>query len=371
MSRKYFYPFLFLYSIAVIYLAWTTPISPHEAKIFYTGDGLVSLLMQGGKELFGEMFSSSFISIRIFFLLIGFVSIFLYYRMTWIYLKNENDRHLATAVYMLLPGMITALVLANISILVIPLVLLFLLAYDKKWVWAQAFLMLLLFVIHDASVIFFISIFIYAIFKRELIVGLISGFFLLLTIVIDSGVEIGGRPSGHFADIFGLYAALFSPLLFVYFFYTLYRILLREEKNILWYISFIALIVSLILSIRQRVSITDFAPYVVISVVLMLDIFNRSVYVRLPEYQKRYKQGFMVVMAVLVITALTIVFHQAFFPAMKDPRDHFAYKLYQPYWLAQKLKNQNINCYDTSDRKMQYQLRFYGVKGCLEEGEEQ
>jgi len=203
MSRKNFYPFLFLYGVALIYLAWTTPISPHEAKLFYADSGIVSALMQSGNKLLG-----GFIGIRAFFLLIGFLSIFLYYRMTWIYLKNEDDRHLATAVYMLLPGMITALVLANISILVIPLVLLFLLAYDKKWIWAQSFLMLLLFIIHDASVIFFVSIFIYAIFKREIPVGLVSGLFLVLTIVIDSGVEIGGRPSGHFADIFGLYAAL-------------------------------------------------------------------------------------------------------------------------------------------------------------------
>ena len=368
MSRKYFYPFLLLYGIAVIYLAWTTPISPHEAKLFYEGEGIVTTLMQSGQAFFGEKFFGSFIPIRIFFLLIGFLSIFLYYRMTWIYLENENDRHLATAVYMLLPGTMTALVLANIAILVIPLVLLFLLAYDKKWIWAQAFLMLILFMIHDASVIFFVSIFIYAIFKRELNVGLISGFFLFLTIAVGRGVEIGGRPSGHFADIFGLYAALFSPLLFIYFFYTLYRILLREEKNILWYISFTALIVSLILSVRQRISITDFAPYVILSVVLMLDIFNKSVRVRLPEYQKRYRQGFIVVMTVLIITALSIVFHQALFLLLKNPRDHFAYKLYEPYWLVQNLKSKNINCYDTFDRGMRYQLRFYGIEGCQTEG---
>ena len=119
MSRNFFYPLLLLYCIALIYLAWTTPISPHEAKLFYAGGGVVPTLMQSGEKLFG-----GFIGIRAWFLLIGFFSIFLYYRVTWIYLAKESDRYLATAVFMLLPGMITALVLSNISILVIPLVLL-------------------------------------------------------------------------------------------------------------------------------------------------------------------------------------------------------------------------------------------------------
>jgi hypothetical protein len=133
----------------------------------------------------------------------------------------------------------------------------------------------------------------------------------------------------------------------------------------------VALVASLILSVRQRISITDFAPYVILSVVLMVDIFNRSVRVRLPEYQKRYRQGFQVVMMVLVATALSIVFHKTLFAVLKDPKSHFAYRLYQPFWLAQELKSQNVNCYDTSDRGMQYQLRFYGIEGCRKENDGQ
>ncbi len=364
MPRKYFSLFLFIYTIAVVYLASTTPVSPHEVKLFFDDNSVVATLMHSGKAILDETVFGQFLGIRLFFLLIGFVSVFLYYRMSWIYLSREEDRHTATAIYMLLPGIITALALANISILVIPFVLLFLLAYDRGWLWAQALLMIFLFMLHDASVIFFISIFIYALMRKEIPLATLSGFFLILSLVTVRGVEIGGRPSGYFADLFGLYAALFSPLLFIYFFYTMYRILLREEKNILWYISSIALLASLVLSVRQRIILTDFAPYVVISIVLMLDTYYKSLRIRLPEYRSWYRVGFFAVILVLVMSSLTIVFHKAFFPLMAQPEKHFAARLYEPYWLADELKKQNIECYDTFDGRVASQLRFYGIESC-------
>jgi len=361
MSKNYFYPFILFYSLALLYLAWTTPISPHEAKVFYEESGIVHILMHSGYELIG-----GFIGIRFYFLTIGLITIFLYYRVTWIYLDRESDRYLATTIYVLLPGMITALVLANISVLVIPLVLLFLLSYDKKLIGLQAVLMLGLFLIHDAAIIFFMALFIYALINKERALSIISGVFILLSILVDQGVEIGGRPSGHFIDIFGLYAALFSPLLFIYFFYTLYRILLREEKNILWYISFAALVASLILSIRQKISLTDFAPYVIISVVLMLDSYNRTVRVRLPAYRKKYKFGFTIVVATLILVSSSIILHKLLFIFVDDPKIHFASRLYQPYWLAQELRSKSINCYDTEKRDTAYQLKFYNIEKCTE-----
>ena len=364
MSRKYFSLFLFAYTIAVVYLASTTPVSPHEVKLFFADESIVATLMHSGKVIVDEIVFGPFLGIRLFFLLIGFVSIFLYYRMSWIYLDREEDRHTATVIYMLLPGIITALALANISILVIPIVLLFLLAYDRGWLWAQALLMFFLFMLHDASVIFYIAIFIYALIRKEITLVVLSGFFLMLTFVTLQGVEIRGKPSGYFADLFGLYAALFSPLLFIYFFYTMYRILLREEKNILWYISSIALLASLVLSVRQRIILTDFAPYVVISVVLMLDTYYKSLRIRLPEYRGWYRGGFVVVIFVLVMSSLTIVFHKAFFPLMTHPEKHFASRLYEPYWLAEKLKKQKLECYDTFDGRVASQLRFYGIESC-------
>jgi lysylphosphatidylglycerol synthetase-like protein (DUF2156 family) len=224
--------------------------------------------------------------------------------------------------------------------------------------------MLALFLIHDTSIIFFIAVFVYGIRHNDKKLFISSGVFLLAFIYTAKGIEIGGVPSGHFVEIFGLYAAVLSPLVFLYFFYTMYRILLREKKTLLWYISFTALAFSLLLSIRQRIDITDFAPYVTIAIVLMVDTFNRSIRVRLPIFQKKYKLGLNLVIASLIMSALVIIFHQYIFHFLKDPQKQFSDKVYKPYYLAKKLKSKNITCYNVANIHEQYQLQYYNISRC-------
>lgn len=360
MRKTLFYPFLAVYVVTLICLAWSTPISPHEAKLLYAQDGgIAALLMHSGHNLLGGL-----IGLRLFSLVAGLISIVLYYRMTELYLEREDDRRFATAIFMLLPGIITAFVLANLSVLVIPAVLFFVIAHERRWLWVQAVLMLCLLALHEASIVFFGALFIYAVAKKEVPTGVLSGFFVFLSVMIEQGVEVGGRPAGHFVEMFGLYATLFSPVLFIYFFYTLYRILLREDKDMLWYISFTALIASLVLSLRQRVVLTDFAPYVMSGVVLALSLFVRTLRVRLPQYQQPYKIGFLVAMVILISSSLAVVLHKPLFLLFDDPKDHFAYRLYEPYWLAQKLHKSHTECYDAANHTMTLQLRFYGIDAC-------
>ena len=284
MKKKYFIYLLFFYVIAVFYLASTTPISPHEAKIFYTSYDIVSVSMHLGTQLI-----SSFLGLRIIFILFGFLSIALFYRLSRRHFKKKEDAYLSTTIFMLLPGILTAVTLANVAIIVLMIVLLFVLFYEKKYYFILPLLMLALFFIHEASIIFFAALLIYGIIHKDKKLSIFASAFLIAFIYLAKGIEIGGRPSGHFIEIFGLYATVFSPLLFIYFFYAMYRIFLRENKTLLWHISFTALAFSLLLSLRQRVNITDFAPYVMIAIIPMLHIYNNSVRVRLPQFQTYYK----------------------------------------------------------------------------------
>jgi len=359
MRQQTFLFALFFYVMAIFYLAVTTPISPHEAKILYTSHDIVGTLMRWGEASVG-----GFLGLRIFYLFFGFLSIGLFYKVSRLYLSKSEDVYLSTLIFMLLPGIITATTLVNVAIIVLPLVLLFILMYEKGHFFILPLLMLALFFIHEASIIFFAAVLLYAITHKEKRVVMLSLVFLIAFIVLSKGIEIGGRPSGHFVEIFGLYATVFSPLLFLYFFYAMYRILLRERRTLLWYISFTALAFSLILSIRQRVYITDFAPYVMIAVVLMLDIFNRSIRVRLPEFQKHYKRGFYVIMAFLALSVLLIVFHKLIYEFMDNPEKHFAKRIYQPYFLAKELKSKGIECYDNVHGRERYQLNYYKIPPC-------
>ncbi len=359
MKKQHFLVALTLYIGAVLYLAITTPISPHEAKLLYASHNIAAILLQWSEE-----HVPGFFGLRIFFIFFGFLSIWLFYELSRRHFKKREDAYLATFIFMLLPGIITASTMANIGIIVLPLVLLFVLLYEKgETVWLP-FILLALFFIHEASIIFFVALLFYGMIYKDKKLIIVASAFLLVFIYLAKGINIGGRPTGHFAEIFGLYATLFSPLVFLYFFYTMYRILLRGKKNLIWYISFTAFAFSLLLSIRQRIYLTDFAPYVLPAVVLMLDQFNHSIRVRLPEFQRWYRRGFYVVMAFLLLSAMIIVFHQTLYNMMPNPEQHFAKRIYKPYYLVKNLKSKGINCFDTDSERERYQLRYYGIHSC-------
>ncbi|SFV69275.1 membrane protein [hydrothermal vent metagenome] len=335
------------------------PIGTHEASIYYANSSVLYYLT----HLCDGLFSNS-LEFRLPFLVFGFLNILLFYKMSKHYFENIEDSYLATTVFLLLPGIITATILVNIAVVVITLVLLFLIFYEKKQIVGQILVMIGLVIVHDASIIFFIALAIFSIFQKNKILFGISIFLSIISLLYFNKLEIGGKPTGEFLELFGLYIALFSPLVFFYFFYALYRIWLREQKDILWYISFSAFILSILVSLRQQVHMTDFAPYVIVSVVLMLLTYYKTLYVRLPQFQKNYRIGFMIVFGSLVLSAMVIVFHQAFFYILDDKSKHFAYKFYEPYWQVLELKEIGKNCYTAKNEKIQYQLKYYGIEKC-------
>ena len=359
MKKVHIFFILIFYICAIFYLAITTPISPHEAHIYYTSTNIVSTFMHWGDSLLG-----GFLGLRIFFIFFGFLSIILFYELSRRHFSERSDAYISTVIFMFLPGILTASTLANEAIIVLPLVLYFVLMYEKNSLWSLPFVMLALFFIHESSIVFFVALLLYSLVHKDKKLSIFSAAFLIAFIYLGKGIEIGGGPSGHFVEIFGLYATVFSPLLFLYFFYAMYRILLREEKTLVWYISFTALVFSLLLSIRQRIHIADFAPYVTIAIVLMLDVFNHSIRVRLPEFQKQYRQAFYIVVSFLGLSISIIIFHQLFFLILDDKSQHFAKKVYEPYFLAQKLHSQSIECYDGAIGRETYQLQYYNIYPC-------
>lgn len=361
MKKQHFFLAFFFYAIAVFYLAITTPITPHEAKLLYASNDIVAVLVQWGDSL-----DIGVIGLRVFSLFFGFLSIALFYELSRRHFKKDKNVYLATLIFMFLPGILTATTMANVAIIVLPIVLLFVLLHDSGHELLLPPLMLALFFVHEASIIFFSAVLLYALMHKEKMLAIFSLAFLLAFVYLSKGIKIGGSPSGHFVEMFGLYATVFSPLLFIYFFYAMYRILLREKKGLIWYISFTALAFSLLLSIRQRIHIIDFAPYVMIAVILMLKVFNNTIGVRLPEFQKKYKRGFIVVISFLALSVFLIVGHRLLYYVLDDPRKHFVHRIYKPYFLAKELKSQGIECYDGAHGRERYQLRYYDILPCPE-----
>jgi hypothetical protein len=340
-------------------LATTLPIGPNEAKVYYTDRYILFYLTHFANGWFGNG-----LDFRLPFLFFGLLNIPLFFIMSRIYCSDINQSYLATTIFALLPGIITASVIVNIAIVVISLVLSFIILYEKRYRFWQGVVMVGLLLIHDASIIFFISVAIFAVFRQDERLFIVVIIFAGASLLYFNGLDIGGRPQGKFLELFGLYVALFSPLVFIYFFYSLYRIWLREHKDMLWYISFTAFIFSIILSLRQKVDMTDFAPYVIVSVVLMLVTYHKTIGVRLPQFQKGYKLGYNIVIGTLILFSIIIIFHKALFYLIDDKSKHFAYPFYKAYWIVKELKEIDQECYTAKKKKVQFQLRYYGVKEC-------
>lgn len=359
MSRKLFYLFLLIYTVALVYLASTIPIGSYEATVYYTDTKILHYLT----HIFNGVFGNS-LDFRFPFLLLGFVNLPLFFMMSRLYFFKKEESYFATMVFALLPGIITSAILVNIAVLVITFVLSFIIFFEKKKIFWQGAAMVTLLFIHDASVIFFTSLAIFSAFNRDKALFTISIILTAISLLYFNGLTIEGRPKGEFLELFGLYIALFSPLVFLYFFYAIYRIWLREKKDILWYISFTSFVLSILLSLRQQVNMTDFAPYVIVSVILMIVTYQKTVKVRLPQFQKWYKRGFTLVIVSLFLSSSVIFFHKLFFYILEDKTKHFAYDFYEPYWNVVELKKVGKDCYTARNKKVQYQFKYYGVNSC-------
>lgn len=351
-SRVVFFIVSIFYLITLFYISLITPITPHEAKIFYSSNEVVGTLMRFGNDYFYMRFFS-FVS--------GVATLFLFYFLIKEYFKKD-DIFEVVYIFMLLPATITGIVVVNSSILIMPFILISIILYLKEKLVSISIPMFILAILDKSTILFFSILVLYFVIKKDKFLTILSLFFLLFSYILYGGIEIGGHPSGHFVHTIGLYTTIFSPLLFLYFFYAIYRTLLHKGKNIIWYISFFVFIFSLIISIRQKIDIASFAPFVVIGIIPMMELYYKSLKVRLPEFQNKYKIGYRVIIFFLLLNAILIVTHSYTYKIMQKKELHFSHRTYYPYYLAKELKKNNIECFNSE--KYKYQLQFYGIKNC-------
>ena len=341
--------------IVLIFLIDSYSISSKEADIYFNqGINTLSLLTNFTTTIFGQ----NDYALRIPFILFYAGSAILLYLLTDDYFKTERDRLISISIFMLLPGVNSAALLVNESIIVIFGTLLYLYLYKLKEKEYYYLLVLFLF-IDNSFAILFLALFFYSLRKKDntlLFVSLIL-FGLSMTLY---GFDIHGSPKGYFLDTFAIYAIIFSPILFLYFFYSLYRIGIKWEKDLYWYISMTALGLSLVFSLRQKIAIDDFAPFVVIAIPLMVRLFIHSLRVRLKEFRTIHYIMIRLTLGVLILSFLVLVFNKSFYIYMKNPSKHFANEHYVAKELSIQLKRMNITKVST-DQKLALRLKFYGI----------
>jgi hypothetical protein len=174
------------------------------------------------------------------------------------------------------------------------------------------------------------------------------------------GFDTGGKPQSFFLDTLGIYLLIFSPFLFFYFVFAIYKIK-PEDRPIGWYISFWALVFSLILSFRQKIMLYDFAPFVVLAIPFMVRTFFASYRIRIGKNKRVYKIGFIVLVSSLFLSFLISFFNRPLYMLIDDKSKHFAYKYHVAKELALKLKSIGATECTVLDQEMALRLRFYGI----------
>lgn len=358
-AKSYNYLFYFLLSLLVVVLLFvsnTLSISYKEALNVFENTSVLTYITKTSIYLFGQ----NDIALRLPFIVFYILSVLLMYKSTEKYFKYDRDRFLSIIIFMVLPGVLSASLLVNSAIMVTFFTLLYLYFFHKEKKHSYVLLFLYLFIDNSFAILYF-AIFLFSLKSKDKKI-LITSLVLFSLSMYIYGFESAGKPKGYFLDTFAIYSTIFSPLLFVYFVYTIYRAGVKNEKTLTWYISSTALLLSLIFSLRQRIYIEDYAPYVVISLPYMLKTFYHSYRVRLKQFRKKHYISAILVFIMLFLNVILTIINKPLYLVIPNERKHFAYKYHFIKEIAQELKKRKINNVYTTDERLQLRLKYYGIE---------
>jgi len=333
-------------------------ISYYEASLLYGNFSFLQAIVKSSLTIFGQ----NDFALRLPMIVLHLLSVILMYEISKKYLDNTRDRLWLVVVFILLPGVISSALLVNSAGLVIFGLLLFVYIYNnisKNFTYP----LLIIFSIIDGRFLYlFLSLIIFSKYTKDTSYLILNGL-LSIYLLYMYGFDVPGLPKGHFLDSMGVYSAIFTPIIFIYLVYTLYRRYLTKKIDLLWFISSVTFIISLILSFRQRVSVEIFAPYLIIALPLAAKTFSSSYKVRLKMFRKGYKFTFILSLLFLVLNSLFVIFNKELYLILDKPQNHFVYNMHIAKELSEELKSKNITCVNT-ESKMSKRLKFYGIKKC-------
>lgn len=350
-----FFLILVLFSSVLIYSTCELSISYKEALNVFDNMSLLTLITLPLFKLFGY----SDIALRLPFILFYIATIIMMYIYTKDYFKYDSDRFVNILIFMFLPGVLSASLLVNSAIIVTFCTLVYLYYYKKHQEHPYVLLLLFLFV-DNSFAIFYLALFFYALKQKDNKLLVVSLILFSLSMYIY-GFTTYGKPKSHLLDMFAIYASVFSPLLFIYFLYAMYRIGIKGERDLSWYISVTALSFSFIFAFRQKVYIEDFAPYVIITLPMMVKLFFHTLRIRLHRFRTKHYMFAYATLILLFINATLTFANKPLYLLLDNPKKHFAYKYHFAKEIAQILKDNNIDEIFSDDLTLTKRLQFYNI----------
>ncbi len=357
-SRYILFLLLGIDALVIIFQASELSISLYEADILYGKFSFLQLITNTSLILFGK----NDIALRMPMIIFHLLSVVLLYLISHKYLKRQNDRLWLLLIFILLPGVISSALQLNSAGLLIFSLFLFVYIYENFKIEYSYFLLFIYALIDGGFSYLFLSLLFFSHYIKNNKLFLYSLMLFLLSIYLY-GIDMSGLPKGHFLDLLAVYCAVFSPIIFIYIFYVLYKRFFTKEIDILWFVSSVVLLSSLVLSFRQKVQLEHLAPYIMLALPLVAQAFGKSYRARLKVFRKKYKFIFTFSLIFLVLNSFVVLFNKQLYYFLDNPQKHFAYKMYIAKELAYELKNMGVDCLETDD-SMTKRLNFYGVSKC-------
>lgn len=359
MSSRYILFFILgLDAFILIFQTGGLSISYNEANLLSDEFSSLWFLIQSSLFFLGQ----NDFALRLPMIMLHVLSAVLLFQISKKYVKLERNRVWLLIIFILLPGVISSAIIVNRAGLILFCLLLFVYMYENYSKKYSYFLLFIYMLMDGGFVYLFMALVLFSLYKKD------RNFFifnlaLFIISLLTYGIDTHGSPKGYFLNSIGLYAAIFTPIIFIYLFYVLYRRYLTKDIDILWFISSTAFIFSLLLSFRQRVEVELFAPYVMLALPLIAQTFEHSYRVRLNVFRKKYKVMFVISLVLLLINSSIVFFNKYLYLVIQEPRKNFSYNMHVAKELSVELKKRGIYCVDT-DIKMAKRLEFYGVTNC-------
>jgi len=345
-----------LYISLLVVLADTLSLAYFEVDIYYNEQNSI---LYYPLHLFTYLFGENDLALRAFMMFIHLMSLYLFFLISRRYLVKERDKLWNIILFVLLPAIVSSAIIIHPSGVILFLLLLFVYSYLK---WQEKALILLpmyLFVDISFSILFLGLAFFFLLHKRWYFLGFMI--VLFVSSVFLFGFIGKGSPVNHFTHTLGVASLIFSPMLFIYYLYTLIRVGFKGDKDLIWTLSFVAFVFMTLLSIRQRTQIEHFAPYLIILLPLMVKQFMHSYRIRIRSLRKNYKILFVIALTFLLINSLSVYLNKYLYYLIEYPEDHFLYKHYVAKDLAETLKAKDYENIYIKDEYLRLRLKFYGI----------
>ncbi|OHE19238.1 MAG: hypothetical protein A2540_03415 [Sulfurimonas sp. RIFOXYD2_FULL_37_8] len=345
-------------ALTLIFQSGELSISYYEALLVSGDFSFLQLLIKSSIFIFGQ----NDYALRLPMIALHLSSAVLLFKISKKYLKVERNRIWLLLIFILLPGVMSSAIIVNSAGLILFALLLFVYVQENHSIKTTYILLFCYMLIEGSFAILFVSLALFYLYKKERNNFLFNAILFFGSLLLY-GIDTHGSPKGYFIDSIGIYAAIFSPIIFIYIVYVLYRRYLTKDLDILWFIATVALVFSLLLSFRQRITIEYFAPYLILALPLVAQTFEHSYRVRLDLFRKKYRWVFVISLALLFVNSSVMFFNKYLYQVVKEPKKHFSYNMHIAKELSKELKRRDIYCVNT-DKKMQKRLEFYGVTKC-------